>query len=70
MANLKGIGAVPGKAEGLARVVASKADLYSVEEGEVLVVKSTDEDSVLAINKAVAVVVEEPESRRALFGGP
>jgi len=55
---LRGIGASPGKAEEIAKVVLSAEDFGKVNEGDVLVAVSTDPSYVLVMKRVVAIVTE------------
>jgi len=56
--SLTGMGASPGVAAGLARVITSVEHVHTVQEGDVLVVPSTSIDFIVAMKKSVAIVTE------------
>ena len=55
---LTGVAASSGKAEGIARIVTSDADLEAFQEGEILVTKITDPTMTIAMNQASAIVCD------------
>jgi pyruvate,water dikinase len=55
---LRGLGAAPGGASGLARVVASLDDAGTLQEGEVLVAHMTAPDWVPLMRRAAAIVTD------------
>lgn len=55
----EGLGASPGVASGIVRIVHSMADLDKVKQGDVLVTKMTNPDMVVTMQKASAIVTDE-----------
>src|SRR5437667_9223658 len=58
-AELKGLGASPGVANGKARLILGPGELSRVQSGEILVTKMTTPDYVPAMMKAAGVVTDE-----------
>ncbi len=56
---LRGFGASPGSASGVARVLAGAADMGRLATGEVLVTSMTTPDMVPAMSQAAAIVTDE-----------
>ncbi|MCX8172106.1 MAG: phosphoenolpyruvate synthase, partial [Archaeoglobaceae archaeon] len=56
---LKGLGASPGIATGMVKIVSSDKDISKVKDGDVLVAVMTTPDMVPAMKKASAIVTDE-----------
>jgi pyruvate,water dikinase len=56
---LSGLGASPGSASGVVKIVKSMADLGKVKKGDVLVTVMTNPDMVVTMQKAAAIVTNE-----------
>jgi len=56
---LSGLGASPGVAGGIVKVVSELKDLESVQEGEILVTEMTNPDMVVTMQKAAAIITDE-----------
>ncbi len=54
-----GLGASPGVASGVVRIIRSMDDLYKIKEGDVLVTQMTNPDMVVSMQKASAIVTDE-----------
>lgn len=56
---LSGLGASPGIASGVVKIVHSLADLSKIKSGDVLVTEMTNPDMVVTMQKAAAIVTNE-----------
>ncbi|MBI5635932.1 phosphoenolpyruvate synthase, partial [Candidatus Micrarchaeota archaeon] len=56
---VRGLGAAPGQACGVARVILDLKDLYQLKKGEILVTAMTTPDFVSAMKRAAAIVTDE-----------
>jgi pyruvate,water dikinase len=56
---VQGLGASPGVASGIVRIVHSMDDLDKVKDGDVLVTEMTNPDMVVTMQKASAIVTDE-----------
>jgi pyruvate,water dikinase len=56
---LTGLGASPGIASGIVKVIRNLADLEKVQEGDVLVAEMTNPDMVVSMQKASAIITNE-----------
>ncbi|MDO8508070.1 MAG: phosphoenolpyruvate synthase [Nanoarchaeota archaeon] len=56
---LSGLGASPGVASGVVKIIHSMADLPKIKPGDVLVTTMTNPDMVVAMEKASAIVTDE-----------
>lgn len=56
---LNGLGASPGIASGIVKIVYSLEDLEKVKQGDILVTKMTNPDMVVSMEKASAIVTDE-----------
>ncbi|MEK6854821.1 MAG: phosphoenolpyruvate synthase [Nanoarchaeota archaeon] len=56
---LSGLGASPGVASGVVKVVNSQEDLEKVKEGDVLVTEMTNPDMVVSMQRASAIITDE-----------
>ncbi|VVB79391.1 Phosphoenolpyruvate synthase [uncultured archaeon] len=55
----KGLGASPGVASGVVKIIRSMGDLYKIKQGDVLVTQMTNPDMVVSMQKASAIVTDE-----------
>jgi pyruvate,water dikinase len=55
----KGLGASPGVASGVVKIIRSMSDLYKIKQGDVLVTQMTNPDMVVSMQKASAIVTDE-----------
>jgi pyruvate, water dikinase len=55
----KGLGASPGVASGVVKIIRSMDDLYKIKQGDVLVTQMTNPDMVVSMQKASAIVTDE-----------
>jgi len=56
---IKGLGAAPGMASGVVRIIASSKDLDKVKPGDIMVTKMTMPDMVPGMKRAGAIVTDE-----------
>ena len=56
---LSGLGASPGVASGIVKIVHKLSDLEKVQEGDVLVAEMTNPDMVVSMQKASAIITDE-----------
>lgn len=56
---LSGLGASPGVASGIVKLIYSMGDLVKIKRGDVLVTSMTNPDMVVAMQKAAAIVTDE-----------
>lgn len=56
---IKGNCAYPGKAEGIAKVINLKEEVWKIKKGEILVSRATNPDLIVAMQKAAAFVTDE-----------
>ncbi len=55
----QGLGASPGVASGIVKIIRSMDDLYKIKDGDVLVTQMTNPDMVVAMQRASAIVTDE-----------
>jgi len=56
---LNGLGASPGVASGVVRIIEDLADLNKIKKGDVLVTRMTNPDMVVTMQKSAAIVTDE-----------
>ncbi len=56
---LKGLGASPGIATGIVKIIHDVSELGKIEKGDILVTKMTNPDFVIAMEKSAAIVTDE-----------
>lgn len=56
---LSGLGASPGIASGVVKIIGDMNDLKKIKKGDVLVTKMTNPDMVVAMQKSAAIVTDE-----------
>jgi pyruvate, water dikinase len=56
---LKGLGASPGVASGVVKIIHSLAELSKVKKGDVMVTEMTNPDMVVSMEKASAIITDE-----------
>ncbi len=56
---LKGLGASPGVASGVVKVIHNLTELKKIQKGDVLVTEMTNPDMVVAMQKAAAIITDE-----------
>ncbi len=56
---IKGVAANRGKARGRAKIIMGKADLYKIEDGDIMITPLSTPDFVAAIEKCSAIVTDE-----------
>lgn len=56
---ISGLGASPGIASGIVRIVKNESELESVRDGDVLVTEMTNPDMVVTMQRAAAIVTDE-----------
>lgn len=55
----QGLGASPGVASGVVKIIRSMDDLYKIKEGDILVTQMTNPDMVVSMQKASAIITDE-----------
>lgn len=56
---VQGLGASPGIASGIVKIIRSMDDLHKIKKGDVLVTQMTNPDMVVAMQRASAIVTDE-----------
>src|SRR3989344_2135904 len=56
---LSGLGASPGVASGIVKIIHSMNDLNKIKKGDILVTKMTNPDMVVAMQKSAAIVTDD-----------